>query len=283
MVSAPIFWAILTNFGRLWRFIDDRYYHKVAKDWRKDKKKAKELHKELLGHYDFYQYYLGDRIRHCCDFLCMSKKKKKGKVRRKKKQQNDTKCCLCCRKKRRIRKIKSRSSDTKTDTNFTGIAMSTMNKDIVDAETHKPDKEGEMKTRSGINDGDENKSNNGEIKNSENSKSDNIINNKSNNKNNVGDSESSKNVHNNEKQSKIDNDKKDMFKTPLKPRQPPILTGPSSDERSKSPGDEKWNTTGKHTVLRSRLQPFRSHEFHEKNNTHKILYSQDFIKNQDDY
>ena len=64
---------------------------------------------------------------------------------------------------------------------------------------------------------------------------------------------------------------------------PPIRTGLSSDERSESPGDEKWKTMSKHTVLRSRLQSFRSHEFHEKNNTHKILYNKDFITSPDDY
>ena len=38
ILSAPIFWAVLTNFGRVWRFIDDRYYHKEAKQYRKAEK-----------------------------------------------------------------------------------------------------------------------------------------------------------------------------------------------------------------------------------------------------
>ena len=62
--------------------------------------------------------------------------------------------------------MKSSNSNNKTDANFTGIAMNTMNKDIPNAEKHKSDEEGEMKIRSSINDGDENNSNNGGINNS---------------------------------------------------------------------------------------------------------------------
>ena len=44
ILSAPIFWALLTNFGRVWRFIDDRYYHKEAKQYRK-----RGRHRDVVG------------------------------------------------------------------------------------------------------------------------------------------------------------------------------------------------------------------------------------------
>ena len=66
ILSAPIFWALLTNFGRVWRFIDDRYYHKEAKQYRKDKRDAKRLHFELTGHYEYYHYHLSDRAEDFC-------------------------------------------------------------------------------------------------------------------------------------------------------------------------------------------------------------------------
>jgi hypothetical protein len=59
ILFAPIFWALLTNFGRLWRYVDDKYYHKAARDWRRDRKKAADLHWELTHEMEFLDYHLG--------------------------------------------------------------------------------------------------------------------------------------------------------------------------------------------------------------------------------
>ena len=91
ILSAPIFWALLTNFDVYGDFIDDRYYHKEAKQYRKDKRDAKRLHFELTGHYEYYHYHLSDRAEDfCAAFLkklgcCkdkLKKRKKKGNEKR---------------------------------------------------------------------------------------------------------------------------------------------------------------------------------------------------------
>ena len=61
IIFAPIFWALLTNFGRLWRYIDDKYYHRAAKKWREDRAKAAQLHWELTHDMEFLEYHIGGK------------------------------------------------------------------------------------------------------------------------------------------------------------------------------------------------------------------------------
>ena len=56
ILVAPIFWALLTNFGRVWRYIDDTFYHREAMQWRRDRKEANDLYDELTKNYKFFDY-----------------------------------------------------------------------------------------------------------------------------------------------------------------------------------------------------------------------------------
>ena len=286
ILSAPIFWAVLTNFGRVWRFIDDRYYHKEAKQYRKDKRDAKRLHFELTGHYEYYHYHLSDRAEDfCAAFLkklgcCKDKLKKRKKKRQRKKNNNNnnnnkscfSSCCTTRSRQKQTTPFKTKKSfnkdrDDLNDNEFTGITMNTIENKIFDAKKHNDETDSENKedidnnavhSPSSVDNDNNNDNNNNNVNNNE--------------ELGIGTSDDNK-----------DNDNK--FKTPLKKLRPSaIRTSPSDEIRSESPGDEKWKTIGKHAVLRSRLRPTSTHAFDSKTEpTHNITYSKHFIHNDDDY
>ena len=326
ILSAPIFWAVLTNFGRVWRFIDDRYYHKKAKQWRQDKKEAKRLHKELIGHYDFYNFQLFGTTENCCHDvvakLCSSCR------RRRKKRRKATRWCTCCFKRDRDYKkyskrtksnkkeivnsqelTKSSSDDMVNDDAFTGIYLNNINK-MYDA---KEDDNIAVKD-------DDNKNNfrEGKLKNvatkqedlktsmsKDNavSKSNNEADEKEGLESSTLTSESAISKSNNEADEKeglesstltsesaidsitTESSQTNIFKTPLRKGLPSISIDTSPLDSSEShKEDKRWQTIGKHAVLRSKLAPVTPHTFKsDAEVTHNVMYSRSFVNQEEDY
>ena len=301
ILSAPVFWAVLTNFGRVWRFIDDRYYHAKAKQWREDKREAKRLHKELIGHYDFYQFQLFGTTENCCRDvlakLCNICRQTKKQIRRKKRRIAN-RWCKCCPKKRHNYKKSSKNvkgdkkeivKDHKSkksrsdDLAFTGISMSNVNK-MYDAK--KDD-------NVAVKDDDDKKSQEENLKNT--LIKQNVLNVAVSSDSNLSKSNDEASGKEELKSSTSSSDftsdpisespPKNIFETPLRKglSSIPIDTSPL-DASENYKADKRWQTIGKHAVLRSKLAPTTPHAFNTKaETTHNVMYSNSFINQEEDY
>eukprot|EP00944_MAST-04C_sp_MAST-4C-sp1_P007529 g7529.t1 len=301
ILSAPIFWAVLTNFGRVWRFIDDRYYHAKAKRWREDKKEAKRLHKELIGHYDFYKFQLFGTTENCCrDVLakvcscCRRRRKKRRKgTRREQDYKNNSKRTKSDKKEIANNQELKKSSldDMVNDDAFTGIYMNNINK-MYDAKkddniaAKKDDniavkvddneivQEGKLKNvttkRKGLN-----------IPTSK----DNTVSKSKNETAAKEGLESSALISESASDSTTESSQTKIFKTPLRKGLPSISIDTSPlDSSGSHKQDKRWETIGKHAVLRSKLAPVTPHTFKsDAEVTHNIMYSRSFVNQEEDY